>query len=107
MLLCDSSRTITGHVGRPSEVVVRQQAKKTGDFGIGQMIHSVHMTDDVPELNRFYEEVFGGLLSLGVDEPNWLPVEDRWAGLLQIGDLCIETMAPNVPVDATKPVGKF
>lgn len=86
---------------------MRQQAKKTGQFGIGQMIHSVHMTDDVPALNRFYEEVFGGLLYLGVDEPNWLPVEDRWAGLLQIGDLCIETMAPNIPVDVTKPVGKF
>jgi len=86
---------------------VQQQPKKTGDYGIGQMIHSVHMTDDVPTLNRFYEDVFGGLLYMGVDEPNYLPVEDRWAGLIQISDLCIETMAPGVPVDASKPVGKF
>src|SRR5258708_13032292 len=81
--------------------------KKTGDYGIGIMIHSVHMTDDVPTLNRFYEEVSGGLMYMGVDEPNFLPVEDRWAGLIQISDLCIETMAPNLPADPTKPVGKF
>jgi catechol 2,3-dioxygenase-like lactoylglutathione lyase family enzyme len=71
------------------------------------MIHSVHMTDDVPKLNRFYEEVFGGLIFMGVDESNYLPPEDRWAGLVLISDLCIETMAPNMPPDLTKPVGKF
>lgn len=86
---------------------MRQQPVKTGDYGIGQMIHAVHMTDDVPTLNKFYEEVFGGLLYLGVDEPNFLPVEDRWAGLLQISDFCVETMAPNMPPDVQKPVGKF
>ena len=31
----------------------------------------------------------------------------RWAGLLLVSDLCIETMAPNMPADPTKPVGKF
>ncbi len=71
------------------------------------MIHSVHMTDDVPALNKFYTEVFGGLIYMGMDEPNYLPPEDRWAGLVQISDMCVETMAPNTPVDATKPVGKF
>jgi catechol 2,3-dioxygenase-like lactoylglutathione lyase family enzyme len=86
---------------------VQKQVKKTGDYGIGLMIHSVHMTDDVPKLNKFYEEVFGGLLYMGVDEPNYLPPEDRWAGLIMISDLCIETMAPNFPVNASKPVGKF
>ncbi|MGW0590583.1 hypothetical protein [Streptosporangium sp. NPDC002607] len=86
---------------------MERAVKKTGDYGIGLMIHSVHMTDDVPTLNRFYEEVFGGLIYLGVDEPNWLENEDRWAGLIMISDLCIETMAPNFPVDSAKPVGKF
>ncbi|MEV3913106.1 VOC family protein [Streptomyces canus] len=86
---------------------MRKQAKKTGDFGIGMMIHAVHMTDDVTKLNQFYEDVFGGLVYMGVDEPNFLPPEDRWAGLIMISDLCIETMAPNTPVDAAKPVGKF
>jgi hypothetical protein len=80
---------------------MKQQAVKTGDYGIGQMIHSVHMTDDVPALNKFYEEVFGGLLYLGVDEPNFLPVEDRWAGLLQISDFCVETMASSTPSSAS------
>jgi len=86
---------------------MQKQVKKTGDYGVGIMIHSVHMTDDVPTLNKFYEEVFGGLMYMGVDEPNYLPVEDRWAGLVQISDLCIETMAPKLPADPTKPVGKF
>ncbi|SHM67132.1 VOC family protein [Cryptosporangium aurantiacum] len=81
--------------------------KKTGDYGIGQMIHCIHMTDDVKKLNDFYRDVFGALLYMGEDEPNYLPPEDRWASLMMVGDLCIETMAPNTPVDATKPVGKF
>jgi hypothetical protein len=88
-------------------MVMQKQIKKTGDFGIGCMIHAVHMSDDVPTLNRFYEEVFGGLIFMGVDEPHYLPVEDRWAGLLLIGELCVETMAPNTPVDPKKPVGRF
>jgi hypothetical protein len=86
---------------------MKKTVRKTGDYGIGIMIHSVHMTDDVPALNRFYEEVFGGLMYMGVDSPNFLPVEDRWAGLLLVSDLCIETMAPNMPADPAKPVGKF
>lgn len=86
---------------------MEKQAVKTGDYGIGLMIHSVHMTHDVPTLNKFYEEVFGGLVYMGIDEPNFLPPEDRWAGLIMISDLCIETMSPNTPVDVTKPVGKF
>jgi Glyoxalase/Bleomycin resistance protein/Dioxygenase superfamily len=86
---------------------MERQRLKTGKFGLGTMIHSVHMTDDVAQLNRFYEEVFGGLLFMGVDEPNYLPVEDRYAGLVLISDLCIETMGPRMPVDPTKPVGKF
>jgi catechol 2,3-dioxygenase-like lactoylglutathione lyase family enzyme len=81
--------------------------KKSGDHGIGLMIHMVHMTDDVPKLNAFYEDVFGGLVYMGVDEPNVLPVEDRLAGLLMVSDLCVETMAPNFPVNVEKPVGKF
>src|SRR3984957_19524710 len=71
------------------------------------MIHSVHMTDDVRRLNQFYEGVFGGLGHMGVDEPNWLAVGDRWAGLIMISDLCIETMAPNLPAAPQRPVGKF
>jgi acyl-CoA carboxylase subunit beta len=74
---------------RAKEPTLQKTVAKTGDYGIGLMIHSVHMTDDVPALNRFYEEVFGGLIYMGVDAPNYLPPEDRWAGLIMISDLCI------------------
>ncbi|MFJ9377287.1 hypothetical protein [Streptomyces sp. NPDC101455] len=60
-----------------------------------------------PAGDRFYEDVFGGLHFLGVDEANYLPIEDRYAGLFMVGDVCIETMAPALPADGTKPVGKF
>jgi catechol 2,3-dioxygenase-like lactoylglutathione lyase family enzyme len=86
---------------------VKKTVKKTGDYGIGQMIHVVHMSDDAAKLRRFYEDVLGGLVYMGVDEVNYLPVEDRYATLIMISDLCIETMAPKMPADVTKPVGKF
>ncbi|MFG1924539.1 VOC family protein [Cryptosporangium sp. NPDC048952] len=81
--------------------------KQTGDYGIGIMIHTIHMTDDVKKLNDFYRDVFGAQIYMGADEPNYLPPEDRWASLMMVSDLCVETMAPNLAVDATKPVGKF
>jgi hypothetical protein len=86
---------------------VQKQIVTTGDYGIGLMVHVVHMTGDVAKLNTFYEEVFGGLIYMGTDEPNYLPNEDRWASLIMISDLCIETMAPNMPADPAKPVGRF
>lgn len=80
---------------------------KTGDYGIGIMIHVVHMTDDVDKLTKFYEEVFLGYTYMGDDERNFLPVEDRWATLIEISDFCVEVMAPNKPVNPQLPVGKF
>jgi catechol 2,3-dioxygenase-like lactoylglutathione lyase family enzyme len=79
----------------------------TGDHGIGIMIHVVHMTDDVAKLTRFYEDVFLGYTYMGQDEPNYLPVEDRWATLVMVGDYCVEVMAPNKPVNGQLPVGRF
>lgn len=86
---------------------MRKQVRKTGDHGIGQMVHVVHMSDDVQELRRFYEEVLGAYVYWGVDEPNYLRPEDRYATLLMVGDLCVETMAPKMPPDVRRPVGKF
>ncbi|MTB27575.1 MAG: hypothetical protein F2923_02925, partial [Actinobacteria bacterium] len=86
---------------------MRRQYKTTGDYGIGNMIHFVHMTDDVHKLNDFYARVFGGYRYMGIDELNYLPPEDRWASLVMVADTCIETMAPNFPIDVNKPVGKF
>jgi hypothetical protein len=86
---------------------VKKQAKVTGDYGLGQMVHVVHMSDDAQELRGFYERVFGAFVYMGVDEQNYLPVEDRYATLLMIADLCIETMAPKMPADPQRPVGRF
>jgi catechol 2,3-dioxygenase-like lactoylglutathione lyase family enzyme len=71
------------------------------------MVHVVHMSDDAQKLREFYEKVFGAFVYMGVEEPNYLPWEDRYATLLMISDLCIETMAPAVPVNPKLPVGKF
>jgi hypothetical protein len=86
---------------------MRREPQKTGDYGIGLMIHAIHMTDDVARLNKFYADVFGGQIYVGEEEPSYLPAEDRWASLIQVSDLCIEAMAPNLPVDASMPVGRF
>ncbi|GAA5056840.1 catechol 2,3-dioxygenase-like lactoylglutathione lyase family enzyme [Thermocatellispora tengchongensis] len=86
---------------------MKKVVKRTGDHGIGQMVHVVHMTDDVQALRAFYEDVMGGVVFMGVDEPNYLPIEDRYANLIMVGDLCVETMAPRMPPDVTKPVGRF
>jgi hypothetical protein len=37
---------------------MERQRLKTGKFGLGTMIHSVHMTDDVAQLNRLRRALF-------------------------------------------------
>jgi catechol 2,3-dioxygenase-like lactoylglutathione lyase family enzyme len=86
---------------------MRQQIRRTGDHGIGRMVHVIHVSDDAQELREFYERVFGAFVYMGVDEPTYLASEDRYATLLMIGDLCIETMAPKLPVDPLFSIGRF
>jgi catechol 2,3-dioxygenase-like lactoylglutathione lyase family enzyme len=86
---------------------MKKTIHRTSEWGFGSMIHVIHMSDDVPKLNAFYEDVFGGALYMGVDEPSYLPPEKRWASLLLVSDLCVETMAPELPLDVATPVGKF
>jgi hypothetical protein len=86
---------------------MRKVMQPTSRWGFGTMIHAIHVSDDVPTLNAFYEDVFGGVVFMGVDEPSYLPPEKRFASLLMIGDLCVETMAPEPPVDSGTPVGRF
>lgn len=86
--------------------------KKTSEYGIGQMIHVIHMTDDVAKLTAWWEDVFGGYTYMGVDEPGYLPIEDRYATLLMVRDLCVEVMAPAMTdtgeVNSPQlPVGRF
>lgn len=87
--------------------MAKKQVRSTGDFGMGQMIHVIHMTDDVAKLRDWWVDVFGGHVYLGVDEPSYLPIEDRYAALLMVSDLCVEVMAPKMPADPKRPVGKF
>jgi hypothetical protein len=86
---------------------MKRQVKKTGPFGVGAEIHTVVVADAVEPVIKFYEEVFGAVVFMGIDEPSYSPSEDRWASLAVISDFCIEVMAPNEPVDPTKPIGKF
>lgn len=86
---------------------MKKSVKVTGDHGIGQMIHVVHMCDDVERVRDFYETVLGGLVYMGIDEPNYLPIEDRYAALITVGDFCVEVMAPKLPANPAKPVGRF
>ncbi|SEO41141.1 VOC family protein [Trujillonella endophytica] len=86
---------------------MRRQALRTGPYGIGLGIHTVHVAEAVEPVARFLEDVLGAVLFMGVDEPNYLEPEDRWACVGVVGDWAIEVMAPNRPVDPTKPVGRF
>ena len=86
---------------------MERQVKTTGPFGIGSMIHVIHMTDDVAELTAWYEDVFDAVTFMGTDELNYLPPEKRWATLVMVSDYCIEVMAPEMPVDPATPVGRF
>jgi catechol 2,3-dioxygenase-like lactoylglutathione lyase family enzyme len=86
---------------------VKKSVQLTGDHGIGQMVHVVHMSDDAQRLREFYENVLGGVVFMGTEHPNYLPVEDRYATLIMVGDLCVETMAPKLPPDPRKPVARF
>ena len=86
---------------------MRQTARRTGDHGIGQMVHVIHVTEDAQALREFYERVLGGFVYSGVDGPDYLDWEDRYATLLMVGDLCIETMAPKLPPDPRFSVARF
>jgi catechol 2,3-dioxygenase-like lactoylglutathione lyase family enzyme len=86
---------------------VRQQARRTGDHGVGQMVHVIHVTEDAQALREFYERVLGGFVYSGVDGPDYLDWEDRYATLLMVGDLCVETMAPRLPADERFSVARF
>src|SRR4029078_8987412 len=85
----------------------RHQPSKTGPFGIGALIHVIHVSADIRELNAWYEDVFGGLVFLGLDEPTYLAEEKRWASLLMISDYCVETVAPEIPADEQTGFGRF
>jgi len=86
---------------------MRMPIQKTGPYGFGLMYHVIHVSDDVPALNDWYRRVFDADVWWGGDQPHWSDIEDRYAALLNVSDLCIEPMAPHQPVDDRFPVGRY
>lgn len=80
---------------------------KTGPFGFGLMYHVIHVGDDVRTLNAWYRDVFDADVWWGADEPRFSEIEDRYAALLNVSDLCVEPMAPVQPANGRYPVGRF
>ncbi len=81
--------------------------QKTGPYGFGLMYHVIHLSEDVPAINAWYQKVFDADVWWPRDGPNWSEVEDRYAALMAVSDLCIESMAPKRPADDRFPVGRF
>jgi hypothetical protein len=86
---------------------VRLQIRKTGPYGFGLMYHVIHLADDVDKLNDWYRKVFDADWWWPADGLNWSEVEDRYASLLAVSDLCVETMAPKLPANEAYPVGRY
>src|SRR5690242_5902269 len=86
---------------------MRHTPNRTGPYGIGAMIHVIHVGESIRELNAWYEDIFGGLVFLGLDEPTYLAEEKRWASLLMVSDYCVETVAPELPADEGTAFGRF
>lgn len=86
---------------------MRQPVRKTGPYGIGSMVHVVHVADDIHRLNRWYEDVFGGVVFVGTDQPGHMASEKRSACLVLVSDYCIETMSPDLPLDLSTPIARF
>jgi catechol 2,3-dioxygenase-like lactoylglutathione lyase family enzyme len=60
-------------------------------FSIDKNFHIIHMTDDLAELDAWYDDVFGVLRFM---HHQYSDVLKRDGSLVLIGDLCIEPMAP-------------
>jgi catechol 2,3-dioxygenase-like lactoylglutathione lyase family enzyme len=75
-------------------------------FTIGKNFHIIHMNEDLTELDAWYDDVFG--------VERWMDHQfsdglKRYGSLVQIGDLCIEPMAPSLDVEGWDQVavGRF
>jgi hypothetical protein len=86
---------------------MRKPVNKTGRYGLGLMVRLAHISGSVPDTVEWYRQVLGGVPTVGYPEPDYLEPEDRFMTLVMVGDLCIEVMAPAVPVREDLPVGKF
>src|SRR5689334_13179574 len=86
---------------------MQQKVVPTGPFGIGALMHVIHISDDLGALNAWYEDVLGAVIIANVDEYDYLPEYKRYASVVLVSDLCFETIAPEFPIDTTTPIGRF
>ena len=86
---------------------MRKPVNTAGPHGLGLMVRLAHISGSVPDTVEWYVRVLGAVPTLGHPEPDYLEPEDRFMTLVMVGDLCIEVMAPSVPVSPDLPVGKF
>ncbi len=75
-------------------------------FTIGKLFHIIHISDDLAELDSWYDEIFQPIR--GIMDNAYSEVEKRDASLIVIGDAIIEPMAAsNVAGAEEMPVGRF
>jgi catechol 2,3-dioxygenase-like lactoylglutathione lyase family enzyme len=76
-------------------------------LGIDEIYHIIHLTDTLPPLDSWYDEVFSP--RRGMMDNHYSPNEQRCASLLTIGDCVIEALAPARDVEGwdAMPIGRY
>jgi catechol 2,3-dioxygenase-like lactoylglutathione lyase family enzyme len=76
-------------------------------MAIGKLFHLIHMTGDLPALEKWYDDVFS--VKRGFLDHNYMPGEKRDASLVVLGDSVIEPLAPAFRIEGWEdmPLGRF
>lgn len=76
-------------------------------MAVGKLFHIIHMTGDLPALEKWYDDVFS--VRRGFLDHNYMPGEKRDASLVLLGDTVIEPLAPAFRVEGwdSMPLGRF
>ncbi|MDD2858814.1 MAG: hypothetical protein PHU75_09090 [Candidatus Nanopelagicales bacterium] len=75
-------------------------------YSIGKLFHIIHISDDLAELDAWYDDVFSP--TRGIMDAGYSPIEKRDASLIVIGDAIIEPMAESdIEGSELMPVGRF
>jgi catechol 2,3-dioxygenase-like lactoylglutathione lyase family enzyme len=74
---------------------------------IGSLFHIIHITDNLAELDAWYDDVFA--CTRGFLDQHYLDIEKRDASLVVIGNAVVEPLAPSFHTGGwdTMPIGKF
>lgn len=76
-------------------------------MAIGRLFHIIHMTGDLPALEKWYDDVFS--VGRGFLDHHYMEGEKRDASLVLLGDSVIEPLAPAFRVEGweSMPLGRF